>query len=261
MMPPSAYPSGPLSPAESSESEREPLTTDAFYGGGLRFKQHRRGYRFSIDAAILAGCLHPRPGETVVDLGTGCGIIPILLAFRRPGVRVWGVEVQDSLAALAVENVRSNGMENRVTILGADLRGIGADAFGGPVDWVVSNPPYRRSRSGRVNPNTQRALARHEIAMTLADLVETARRLLKTGGRLSVIYPAERAAELVFHMRSEHIEPKCLRSIHSDRQSNARLILAQGAKHGRPGAVLPPPLIIYDEDGNYSEETRALISP
>jgi len=97
--------------------------------------------------------------------------------------------------------------------------------------------------------------------MTLADLVGSARRLLKTGGRLAAIYSAERVAELAFQMRSEHIEPKSLRSIHSDRQSNARLILVEGIKNGRPGAVVPPPLIIYDENGNYSKETRGLFSP
>lgn len=239
----------------------EPVTLDTFFSGGLRLKQHRRGYRFSIDAVILAGYLHPHSGDKVVDLGTGSGIIPILLAFRRPGVRIWGVEVQESLAALAAENVRSNRMEPRVSILNADLRDIGADAFGGPVDWIVSNPPYRRGRSGRVNPDAQRALARHEIAMTLSDLVAAARRLLKTGGRLVVIYTAERIADLLFCMRSEHIEPKCLRSIHSGRQSNARLILVEGIKNGGPGVVLPPPLIIYDENGDYSQEIQSLMLP
>jgi tRNA1Val (adenine37-N6)-methyltransferase len=252
---------GTPNPEELMASGLEPLTQDVFFGGGVRLKQERRGYRFSIDAVILAGCLHPRPGETIVDLGTGCGIIPILLAFRRPDVRVWGVEVQEDLAALAVENVRANRMEPRVTILRGDLREIGAGAFGGPVDWIVSNPPYRRGRSGRVNPNTQRALARHEIAMTLADLVGAARRLLKTGGRLVVIYTAERAAELLAQLRSEQIEPKRLRSVHSDRLSNARLILIEGIKNGGPGLTLPPPLIMYDENGTYSQEMHSLLSP
>ncbi len=253
--------SGASMPAELIEPGLEQLTTDTFFSGGIRLRQQRRGYRFSIDAVILSGCLHPRPGETIVDLGTGCGVIPILLAFRRPDVRVWGVEVQETLAALAAENVRTNGMQSRVTVLGADLRDLGADTFGGPVDWIVSNPPYRRSQSGRVNPNVERALARHEIAMTLPDLIGAARRLLKTGGRFVAIYAAERVAELLSQMRLEHIEPKCLRSIHSDRGSNACLILVEGIKNGGPGVVLPPPLIIYDESGGYSKEVRSLISP
>lgn len=252
---------GTRMPQEFIELGSEQFTTDTFFGGGIRVKQPRRGYRFSIDAVILSGCLHPRPGDIIVDLGTGCGVIPILLAFRRPDVRIWGVEVQESLAALAAENVRVNGMESRVTVLGVDLRDIGTDAFGGAVDWIVSNPPYRRSQSGRVNPNTERALARHEIAMTLPDLIAAARRVLKTGGRLAVIYTAERAAELLSEMRSEHIEPKYLRSIHSDRRSNARLILVEGIKNGRPGVVLPSPLIVYNENGDYSEEIRSLMSP
>jgi tRNA1Val (adenine37-N6)-methyltransferase len=247
--------------ADSGAPEEEPLTTDSFFGGGVRLRQHRRGYRFSIDAVILAGSLHPRPGDSVVDLGTGCGVVPILLSFRRPDVRIWGVEVQASLAALAAENVCANGMQARVRALNADLRAIGLDAFGGPVDWVVANPPYRRGRSGRVNPHSQRALARHEIAMTLPDLVAAARRLLKTGGRLVTIYAAERVADLLFHMRSERIEPKRLQGIQSDRQSNARLILVEGVKNGRPGAALAPPLVIYDEAGSYSKEMQRLISP
>lgn len=248
-------------PAKLSGFGSGGLTTDTFFSGRVRLRQPRSGYRFSIDAVILSGCLHPRPGETIVDLGTGCGIIPILLAFRRPDVRIWGVEVQETLAALAAENVCANGMESRVTVMGIDLRDISAGTFGGPVDWVVSNPPYRRCRSGRVNPNTERALARHEIAMTLADLVGAARRVLKTGGRLVAIYAAERTAELLSQMRLEHIEPKYLRCIHSDRRSNARLILVEGVKDAGPDVVLPPPLILYDENGDYSKEVRRLISP
>jgi tRNA1Val (adenine37-N6)-methyltransferase len=246
---------------ESNSLNQDPPTPDTFFDGSIRVRQPRRGYRFSIDAVILAGCLHPRPGDSMVDLGTGCGIVPILLAHRRPGVRIWGVEVQAELASLAVENVRANAMERQVSILNADLRDVPAGVFGGPVDWVVSNPPYRRGRSGRVNPNTQRALARHEIAMTLPDLVTAARRLLRTGGRFVAIYAAERIADLLFHLRSERIEPKRLQAIHPDRHSNARLILVEGVKNGRPGAALAPPLIIREESGRYSAEIDKMISP
>jgi tRNA1Val (adenine37-N6)-methyltransferase len=239
----------------------QPLTRDTFFNGGIRLKQPRLGYRFSIDAVILAGGLRPRTGDTVVDLGTGCGVIPLILAFRHCGVRVWGVELQEPLAALAAENVCSNEMSPQVTILRADLRDIGTDAFGGPVDWVISNPPYRRGRSGRVNPEPERALARHEIAMTLTDLVAAARRLLKTGGRFVAVYPAERTTDLLFQMRSERIEPKCLRSIHSGRQSKARLVLVEGVKNGRPGVTVAPSLVIYNENGSYSEELQTLFAP
>jgi tRNA1Val (adenine37-N6)-methyltransferase len=239
----------------------EPFTQDAILNGALWLKQLRRGYRFSIDAVILAGGLRPRPGDRVVDLGTGCGVIPLILAYRRFGVRVWGVELQEPLAALAAENVWANQMSPPVTILHSDLRDIGPDAFGGPVDWVVSNPPYRRRRSGRVNPEPQRALARHELTMTLPDLVGAARRLLRTGGRLVTIYAADRIAELLFQMRTQRIEPKYLRSIHSDRKSKARFILVQGVKNGGTGVVVAPPLVIYHEDGSYSEELQTLFSP
>jgi len=246
--------------AESNLPDQDPLTNDIFLGGGIRLRQPRHGYRFSIDAVILAGSLHPRPGDSMVDLGTGCGIVPILLSHRWPSVRIWGVEVQAELAAVAVENVRTNAMEPQVTILNADLRDVSAGLLGGPVDWVVANPPYRRGRSGRVNPNCQRALARHEIAMTLPDLVAAARRLLKTGGRFVAIYGAERTADLLFHMRSGHIEPKRLQAIQPDPQSNARLILVEGIKDGKPGAALVPPLIIREGSGRYSTEIDKMFS-
>lgn len=234
------------------------VTQDSFFNGRLRLKQHRHGYRYSIDAVILASAVHPKPGETVVDLGTGCGIIPLILAFRRPGVRIWGVELQAALAAVAEENIRDNDMASQVTVLCADMRDIRPERVGGPVDMVVSNPPYRRGRSGRVNPNLQRALARHEIAITLAEVVRAAGRLLKTGGRFTMIYASGRIAELLSHMREERIEPKRLRSIHSSSGQDARLALVEGTRGGGPGMVVSPPLIVYDGDGRYTQEIQAM---
>lgn len=234
------------------------VTQDSFFDGRLRLKQHRHGYRYSIDAVILAGAVHPTPGETVVDLGTGCGIIPLILAFRRPGVRIWGVELQAALSALAEENVRENDMASRVKVVCADMRDIRPERVGGPVDMVVSNPPYRRGRSGRVNPDRQRALARHEIAITLPEVVRVARKLLKTGGRFTVIYAAGRIAELLSHMRAERIEPKRLRNIHSSDGQDARLVLVEGVRDGGPGMVVSPALIVFDGDGQYTEEMQAM---
>ena len=234
------------------------VTQDSFFNGRLRLKQHRSGYRYSIDAVILASCVHPKPGETVVDLGTGCGVIPLILAFRHPGLRIWGIELQASMAAVAQENVRDNNLTSAVTVVCADMRNVRPASVGAPVDIVVSNPPYRRGRSGRVNPDMQRALARHEIAVTLPDVIRVSRRLLKTGGRLIMIYTAVRSAELLCQMRAERIEPKRLRSIHSSDRHDASLVLVEGIREGRPGLAIAPPLTVYAGDGSYTPDVQAM---
>jgi len=235
------------------------ITQDAFFEGRLSLKQPRCGYRFAIDAVLLAGSVAPRPRERVVDLGTGCGIIPLALALRRPDLRIWGVELQSDLAALAIENARDNGWSDRVTILQADIRAVRPARFGGPVDRVVSNPPYRRRRSGRTNPDDRRALARHEISLTLPELLAAVKRILKTGGRFHVIYPAERTAELLGEMRAAGIEPKRLQSVYSTAGEDACLVMVEGVNGGRPGLRLTPPLVVYAGDGTYSAEVRGLM--
>ena len=147
------------------------------------------------------------------------------------------------MAAVAQENVRDNDLTSAVTVVCADMREIQPESVGAPVDIVVSNPPYRRGRSGRVNPDMQRALARHEIAITLPDVIRASRRLLKTGGRLIMIYTAIRSAELLCQMRAERIEPKRLRSIHSSERHDASLVLVEGIREGGPGLAIAPPLI------------------
>lgn len=236
-----------------------PFTTDTFFDGRLRVAQHQRGYRFSIDAVLLADFARPHPGDTVLDLGTGCGIIPMILAYRHPRIRIKGVEIQPELAELATANIDANGMAGRVEVVRGDIREIAVDPVCGPVDIVVSNPPYRRPCSGKINPDRQRALARHEIVITLPELLQAAGRLLKNGGRFVTVYPAERMAELVRRMHQEGIEPKRVRTIHSDRVSDAKLILVEGRKHGRPGVIVQAPLILYDDSGAYGPEVKKMI--
>jgi len=234
------------------------LTSDSFFNGQLRIRQQQSGYRFSIDAVLLAYYARPRPGDRVLDLGTGCGIIPLIMAYRCPQITVYGIEVQKELSDLARFNVSDNHMEFQVTILRKDMKSLKSTMLSGLVDLVVSNPPYRRSHSGRLNPDYQRAVARHEIAVTLSDLIATAKRILRTSGRFVTIYSAERTAELLALMRSARIEPKILRSIHSNRQSEAKLILVEGKKDARTGIRIESSLILYDEDGNYTDEVEKM---
>ncbi|MGD9223844.1 MAG: methyltransferase, partial [Desulfobacteraceae bacterium] len=158
------------------------ITTDTFFNGQVKVHQSVQGYRFSIDAVLLAAVPKPKPMETVMDIGTGCGIVPILMAFRNPHIKLFGIELQDDLAKVARDNVCVNHMQDRITILNHDARCLSNDMIDGPVDWIVSNPPYRPASSGRLNPNNERALARHEIHLSLHDLVQTSRSFLRTGG-------------------------------------------------------------------------------
>ncbi|MEW6671432.1 MAG: tRNA1(Val) (adenine(37)-N6)-methyltransferase [Thermodesulfobacteriota bacterium] len=237
------------------------VTEDAFFNGRIIVKQHHEGYRFSIDAVILAAHACPCGVERVVDLGTGCGVIPLIMAYRNRDSRFYGIEVQKELAEMARQNVIDNDMTDRIAILQQDMKLLTAGMVAGPVDLVVSNPPYRRPNSGRVNPDRQKAVARHEIEVSLADVVEAARRILETSGRLITIYPAERLAEVISQMRSSRIEPKKLRSIHSDRYSGARLVLVEGVKDVNPGMKILPPLFVYTRRGVYSREVQQMFQP
>lgn len=237
------------------------LTTDTFFNGRIQVKQDRFGYRFSIDAVLLAYHARLRPNERVIDLGTGCGIIPLILGYRNPNVEIWGIEIQEELARLATLNVEENRMEGRISVICTDMKALKPHMIKGPVDLVVSNPPFRKLNSGRINPDRQRAAARHEITVTLYDVVAAVRRILRKSGRFLTIYSAERATDLLTQMRSAGIEPKFIRMIHSGYRTEAKLILVEGVKGGRSGTKIGAPLIIYREDGSYTDEVERMFRP
>lgn len=237
------------------------MTTDTFFNGRVRVNQDRSGYRFSIDAVLLAYYARPRPDDKIIDLGTGCGIIPVILAHRHPGITLYGIEVQKTLAEIASLNAKENRMSDRITIIEKDLKLLESQMVSGPVDLVVSNPPYRKVRSGRINFDPQRAIARHEITATLLDVVQAAHRVLRNSGRLVMIFPAERIIDLIFQMRSSSIEPKHLQMVYSEITMGATLVLIEGRKGGRPGMKVDPPLTIYHQDGSYTDAVLKMFAP
>jgi tRNA1Val (adenine37-N6)-methyltransferase len=239
----------------------ETPTSDHFFNGNIVLNQPASGYRFSIDAVILSHLACPCAGETVLDLGTGCGVIPIMLAFRHPDIRVIGVEIQSSLSSLARQNVAANRMTHRIRIVEKDMKQLSPADIGGPVDLVVSNPPYRRRGSGRINADSQKAVARHELSVDLETVLQTAWRMLQPGGRVSIIYPSVRTVDLVAAMRATGLEPKSLTMIHSRSASSARLVATTGVKGGRSGLEVGPPLYLYHDDGTYTRDIEAMFSP
>jgi tRNA1Val (adenine37-N6)-methyltransferase len=234
-------------------------TTDSLFRGRLKVIQKKNGYRFSIDSAILAKHASLKATDVAVDLGTGCGIIPLILSLRTPLAHVYGIEIQEDLADLACKNVQMNGMEATISIIHGDMKDVGTFLTPGSADVVFSNPPYRRLHSGRVNPEAERAVARHEIKASLTDVLSAAECLLKTSGRFVVIFPAERTVDLISQMRAFKLEAKRLRWIHSRQDSEAKLIIAEGMKHGNPGLKVGSPLFIYEPTGEYTEEVKEML--
>jgi len=234
-------------------------TMDSLFHGQLKIIQKKKGYRFSIDAGILAHHVHLRATDIAVDLGTGCGIIPLILSLQTPSAHIYGIEIQKDLAELALRNVQLNHMEDRITIVHGDMKDFKSYLTPGTVDVVFSNPPYRKVRSGRINPEPERAVARHEIKACLSDVVSVAQGLLKPSGRFVVIYPAERVVDLLGCMRASKLEPKRLRLIYSKSCTEAILAISEGIKYGNPGLRVDPPLIIYKADGGYTDEVKQMI--
>jgi tRNA1Val (adenine37-N6)-methyltransferase len=234
------------------------LTCDALFNGNLTIYQQKKGYRFAIDAVLLAGLTRAHPHDRIVDLGSGCGVIPLILAYRSLGKRIVGLEIQPELVELAKQNVQVNGFAGKVQIHQGDFREVSKDFRPASFDLVVSNPPYRRLRSGRLNPDGQRAIARHELKSSLTDVIRVASSLLCHGGRLSIIYPATRLAHLLVTAQDYLLIPKRLTVIYSDAASVARLVHLECKKGAGEELQIAPPLFIYQEDKTYTEAMRKM---
>ena len=207
------------------------LTLDSICG--IRLYQSRKGYRFSIDSVLLSGFIRLARGvRRVVDLGAGSGVVGLILARRCPGIKeLIMIEVQEDLFTLARRNIELNQLQERVTVVRADISLIHTSLYPELMtekfDVVVTNPPFRRPHTGRISPYDERAIARHEIRLTLKDLFKTADILLKNRGRLFMIYHPYRLSELIHNMKTFSFEPKRMRFVHPDTGSEATMVLIE----------------------------------
>ena len=235
-------------------------TLDALFNGKLKLFQSRSGYRFSLDALLLAHFATVKRREKVIDLGTGNGIIPLILANLHSQVSITGVELQRGLAERAARNVKLNRLEYRIQIRRGDVRAVRSVGAPESFDVVVCNPPYRRQGSGRLSPNDEKQIARHELHGELGDFLDAAVFLLRAKGRVALVYLAGRAVDLLSSMRQARLEPKRLRLVHSFSDVEASLVLVEGVKNGRSGIDILPPLIVYRRGKEYSDEMAAMIA-
>ena len=235
-------------------------TLDKILDGRLRIYQRKRGYRYSLDAVLLAHFISLKSKDKAIDLGTGSGIIPLLLASRYPHVDWIGLEIQEQLVRLAQKSILLNGMQDHIEIVCGDARKI-KDIFSACSFNIVSfNPPYRRINSGRINPDLEKAIARHEIEGSLKDFLRAANYLLKPGGRVFTIYPAKRLAELIYLFRINEIEPKIMELVFSDADSTAAFVLVEGRAGSREELIIKPPLFIYDNNKKYTSQMKNIFS-
>lgn len=232
---------------------REGETVDELLGGRIRIFQKKKGYRFSIDALLLAHFIYLKMGDIIIDLGTGSGVIAIITAQRKECSKVVGVDIQEELVDMAKRSVQLNNLLDKIAIHQSDIRNIKALFDSKSFNVAVFNPPYRKLKSGRINPSDQKSVARHEIKATLQDFLKAAIYVLKKSGRAYIIYPATRMVELLSSMRISGIEPKRMQIVHSHETSRGEFILMEGIKSGREELEIMPPLFIYSEGGKYTE--------
>ncbi len=225
----------------------------------LVVRQPPRGYRFSLDSVLLADFAAPRCRGAVLDLGTGSGIVLLLLARLCPGLtRGVGVELQPELHECARANIEANGLSGRLAAVLGDFRGEVPGAAPGAFDLVVSNPPYRPVGAGRRNPDPGKEIARHEVACTMADLFRAAARFLAPGGRVAVLGLPHRLPEMLALARDSGIFPGKLRFVHPMPGRPANLLLFGGSRGRGEGPEILPPLCVYAARGRYSREVDAI---
>ncbi|MBR5509746.1 MAG: tRNA1(Val) (adenine(37)-N6)-methyltransferase [Lachnospiraceae bacterium] len=227
---------------------------DELHRNGYRIIQDTGRFCFGMDAVLLSGFAKVKSGEKVLDMGTGTGIIPILLEAKTKGEAFVGLEVQTESAHMAERSVRLNGLEHKIRIVTGDIRE--ADQIFGAASFqvVTCNPPYMIADHGLPNPDQPKAIARHEVLCTLEDVITQASRLLMPGGRFYMVHRPFRLAEIMTGLCAHGLEPKRMRLVYPfvDREPN--MVLIEALKGGKPRITVEKPLIIYKEPGTYMDE-------
>jgi tRNA1Val (adenine37-N6)-methyltransferase len=226
----------------------------------LTLRQAIGGYRFSLEAFLLADFVSVTSSSPILDLGTGCGVVALLLARRFPYARMIGMELQASLASIARQNVVQNDLGAHVSIVQADARDATRLFAAGAFGTVVCNPPYRAVGSGRLNPNLEKAMARHELTLTLTQLVQACRHGLADAGLLALVYHPSRLAELYVRLDAAGLRPRRMRLVHATPQAAATMVLVEAEQGSRGALTVLPPLFVYAARGCYSAEMQAIFA-
>jgi tRNA1Val (adenine37-N6)-methyltransferase len=207
-----------------------------------------------MDAVLLSGFARVKEGELAIDLGTGTGIIPILLEAKYEGKHYTGLEIQKEVADMASRSVALNNLEKKVSIVEGDIKEAGKIFGLASFDVVTSNPPYMNDAHGLKNPDLPKAIARHEVLCTLDDVVRQAAGLLKPGGRFYMVHRPHRLIEIITTLTKYKLEPKRMKMVHPFVDKEANMVLIEAVRGGRSMIKVEAPIIVYKEPGVYSDE-------
>ncbi len=222
---------------------------------GLKIIQNKDSFCFGIDSVLLSDfAKNIKNNSLVLDLGTGTGIIPILLCGKTDLKKVIGVEVQEKVAEMAKRSIKLNNLENRFEVINENILNLNKIYKKQTFDVVVTNPPYKKKNSGIINENKEKLISRHEIEANLEDFIKVSKDLLKDKGEFYMVHRPERLVDILSIMRKEKLEPKVLRMVYSNKNKEPKLVLIKGIKNAKPFLKVEKNLYIYDENGNYTDE-------
>ncbi len=221
---------------------------------GYKIIQHPDKFCFGMDAVLLSNYAKVKPGEKCLDLGTGTGIIPILLAAKTKGEHFTGLEIQPGSVEMATRSVRYNNLEDRIDIVEGDIKEAAAIFGPSTMQVVTSNPPYMTNHHGLKNPTDAKAIARHEVLCSLEDVISQTARVLVPGGRCYFVHRPFRLVEIFTLMKQYKLEPKRMRLVYPYKDREPNMVLIEGVRGGGPQLTVEAPLIVYEAPGVYTQE-------
>lgn len=221
--------------------------------GGLELIQDPKKFCFGVDAVFLSDFVRVRPGENVLDLGTGNGIIPVLLSAKTEARHITGLEIQADTAEMARRSVAHNHLEDRIDIVTGDIKEAAELFKPAFFDVITTNPPYMLADHGMRNPDDAKAIARHEVLCSLDDILRESMRLMQDKSRFYMIHRPFRLTEIMIKMHQYKIEPKRIRFVHPYIDKEPAMVLIEGVRGAKPRVTVEPPLIIYDMNGTAEE--------
>ena len=235
---------------EIKEFER----VDDLHRNGYMLIQDPKRFCFGVDAVLLSGFAKAAKGDKVLDLGTGTGVIPILMEAKTKAAHFTGLEIQEESAQMAQRSVALNGLEDKIDIVCGDIKEADKIFKAASFDVITTNPPYMNTGGGIQNDFSPKAIARHEVLCTLDDIARVSSRLLKFGGKLYMVHRPHRITDILCTLRQYKLEPKVIRFVHSYQGKEPVMVLVEAARSGKPMTKVLPPLIVYNEDGSYTDE-------